>query len=329
MAVTAYWFHVAGQLRKGIDAFAAQRRAEGWVVEMAPVTLDGFPRAVTAHLNALALVDPAGPAWRADGVTVTIALFDPLNVVVAGPGFHRIALPGWSAILSAGQAQARIRLDTKGRPTTIALEAEALGLEQPGVDPLTLGRLGLAVDLLRPDPPGHQTASVAATLELRDLGLPDIPGLPLERRIALVQVEARLMGTPPDGPPLAALAAWSADGGTVELDRLVLDWAPLGLEGDGTLALDPRLQPLLATTVRIRGWGELLVRLVQAGLVEPGMAEGAKIMMAILARPDSQGRPTLTLPLAVQDGILTVGQVRVLQVPPLPIPASFSGGQVP
>ena len=33
VATTAYWFHVAGEVRKGLDAWVAGRRAAGWTVD--------------------------------------------------------------------------------------------------------------------------------------------------------------------------------------------------------------------------------------------------------------------------------------------------------
>lgn len=328
-SVTAYWFHVAGQMRKGIESFVEQCRAEGWVVELSPIRMGGFPLSVKAGLDNIRLAPPGGIAWRADSVTITIPLTDPLTIAVDSPGFHRLMTPNWSGILSARSAQARIHLSTEGKITAIAFESSTLALEQPGIDPLTAASVTLGVDWLNPPDPSHEKPSLALTLALRGLDLPDMSGLPLARRMESFQVEARLMGSLPDSPPLASLAAWSTDGGTLELDRISLDWPPLALDADGTLALDPGLQPLLATTARIRGGGEFVVRLVQAGLVEPGMAEAAKIMLALLARPDTQGRPTLTLPLTLQDGILTAGQVRVLKLSPIPIPPPYSGGHAP
>jgi hypothetical protein len=328
-AFTAYWFHVAGELRKGIDGFTAQKRAEGWRVSMDSIRMEGFPLTVTARLEGVDLRHPAGLSWHGDAMSVAIPLLNPLNISVSLPGMHVLGGFGRSAILSAGKADLGLHLDTDRGLAGLAFIGGALALEQPGMDPLTLAEIKLVYDRLNPPDPGHEHPSAGVTLALRGLDLPDISGLPLARRLETFQVEARVMGTIAGSPPLAALSAWSNDGGTVELDRIALDWAPLALEADGTLALDPALQPLIATTARIRGFGELVVRLVQAGLVEPGMASAAQIMLGILARPDEQGRPTLTIPVTLQDGILTAGQVRVMRVPPLPIPSPQSGASSP
>ena len=324
-AVTAYWFHAAGQVRKGLDAFTAQLRTEGWRVDMDSVRIGGFPIAVVARLEGVDLRSPAGLSWHGDRIAATIPLLTPLDITVDMPGAHILAGFGWSGVVSAATARTRLRLHPDGRLAGFAVTAETLALEQPGIDPLTLDGATITYDDLAPADPGHATPSVAMTLALRGLGLPDISGSPLPRRVDAVQVEARVMGTMASTAPLAALAAWSKEGGTIELDRLALDWSPLSLEADGTLALDADLQPLIAISARIRGAGDVMVRLARAGLVEPRMASTAQVMLTIMARPDAQGRSTLFVPLTLQDGLLSAGQVRLLRVPRLPIPAPGPG----
>jgi len=323
--LTAYWFHAAGEVRKGIQTVAAQYRAAGWIVELDSVALGGFPLAVTVRLDGVELRSPAGLSWHGEAVALTLPLLHPRDVTVDMAGQHILAGFGWSGILTAGTARAELRLGSRGDLAGLAVTASALVLEQPATEPLTLAGLCLAFDRLDSPAPGPLMPSAGLTLALRGLGLPHDAGLPLARSplarsIDGVQVEARVMGAIAAGPPLPALAAWRDGGGTIALDRIALDWQPLALEADGTLALDAALQPQLTARARIRGAGELVVRLVQAGLVEPDMAAAVQVMLAIWTRPDSQGRPTLPVPLTLRDGILSAGTIRVMRLPPLPIP---------
>lgn len=333
--LTAYWFHVAGEVRKGIQTVAAQYRAAGWIVELDSVALGGFPLAVTVRLDGVELRSPAGLSWHGEAVALTLPLLHPRDVAVDMAGQHILAGFGWSGILTAGTARTELRLGCHGDLAGLAVTAAALVLEQPGTEPLTLAGLTFTFDRLDTPAPGPLMPSAGLTLALRGLGLPHDSGLPLARfplaRFPLarfmdgVRVEARVMGPIAAGLPLSplpALAAWRDGGGTIALDRIALDWQPLALEADGTLALDSALQPRLTARARIRGAGELVVRLVQAGLVEPDMAAAAQVMLAIWTRPDSQGRPTLPVPLTLRDGILSVGTIRVMRLPPLPIPPS-------
>lgn len=319
-----YWFHVAGELRKGIDAFAQQRRTEGWIVELDDVRVDGFPGAVTARLGPLRLKNPAGLAWRTDGLAIRLHPLHPLDVTLDLAGQHLLSAPQLlggdaRAIVTAASAEVALRLTLDGEVGSVALSAAGLALETAGRDPLTAETLSFTLDRLNPTIVSHDQPSAAFTFAVAGLMLPELGG-PLERRVRAVQIEGRVMGTPPvGGPVLAALAAWSRDGGTVELDRIAVDWPPLAIDGDGTVALDPALQPLVATTAHVRGWGEFMVRMVQAGMIEPGMAAAAQTVLTILARPDGQGRSTLTLPVTLQDGQVSGGQIRLMRLPPLPI----------
>ena len=129
------------------------------------------------------------------------------------------------------------------------------------------------------------------------------------------------MGVIPPGPPAEAVAGWRDDGGTVELERLVLEWGPLELEASGTLALDPAMQPIGSLTAEIRGYAETLDALVQAGAAPPRDAAIAKVVLNLLAKtPPDGGPPVLTVPLTAQDGRLFVGPVALLELPPIEWP---------
>ncbi|WP_237051282.1 DUF2125 domain-containing protein [Magnetospirillum sp. ME-1] len=325
-AYTAYWFHVAGQLRKGVEDFAAARRADGWRLDFAPPATFGFPGTIGLDLGTFGLATPSGLEWRSDRVRLIVPALDPL-----GPGLdlgssHQLSLSdGWRGIVTATGANVRLRVDGDGDLHAFTFEAGRPVLEQAGAGPLSAERLAITYEWLNPPDPGHEKPSARFTLEGHAVDMPLPADLPLHRRLEAVRVEGRIMGTIPETAPLSALAAWSNAGGNVELDRLAVEWGALSLEGDGTFAFDPALQPLIATTARIRGWNEIIKRLTEARLMEPGMASAAEMLLAILARPDPQGRPTLTLALTLQDGALYAGQVKLLTLPPLPLIPPGSG----
>lgn len=324
---TLYWFHVAGELRKGVESFAAARRAEGWRVDFARGRGFGFPARIGLDLGETRLLSPAGLSWHSDGLRIAVPGLDPLHPVLELGSRHELALgEAWRGIVTAASATLRLQVDGDGDLHAFAFDAAAPVLEQPGRDPVLAASLAVTYDWLNPPDPGHETPSARFTLGLRGLDVAALAELPLGRRFETLQLEGRIMGTIPETAPLSALAAWSRDGGTVELDRFTVDWAPLSLDGDGTLAFDAALQPQIATTAHIRGWKDFMIRLAQARLIEPGVASAADFLLAVLSRPDEQGRPTLTLALTLQDGILYAGQAKLMRVPPLPIAPPSPGG---
>lgn len=317
----AYWFHAAGQLRKGVEDFAAHLRGRGAVVELGQGRLFGFPAEIGLDLGTMK-IEGGGWSWRAEHLRLVVPALDPLHPVLdLGPS-HTLALPdGSRALLTAASARASLRVDWDGDLGAFSFESESPALERPGAERLTAEHLSIGYDWLTPPDAEHQTPSARFTLAARGVDPVLPPGLPLERRLARLELEGRILGTIPETTPLAALAAWSNDGGSVEIDRLAADWAALSVEADGTLAFDPALQPLLALTARLRGWKDTMQTLIRAEMIEPGMAAGVETLLAILSRPDSQGRPTLTVSINFQDGALYVGQLKVAVLPPLPIPA--------
>ena len=110
-----------------------------------------------------------------------------------------------------------------------------------------------------------------------------------------------------------ALAAWSQGGGTVEVDSAALDWGPLKLAMNGTLALDRDLQPTAAMTAEVRGAAQTLSALQDQ--LKPNELNIARTVVAMLARPDGDGEPVIKAPLTIQHRGLFVGPLKLAPVP--------------
>jgi hypothetical protein len=78
------------------------------------------------------------------------------------------------------------------------------------------------------------------------------------------------------------------------------------------------MQPLAAGSLRIAGLAETLDVLTAAGMLQPGPAKLAQFMFGAVARPPSDGgRPEVKLPLAIQNGALNMGPIKLTQLPPI------------
>ena len=325
---TAYWFHVAGLVGKAAVQWSDERRAAGWQVAYDRLDVSGFPLRLVVRLDNPSLTAPGGLGWRAESLTLRAWPFHLGHVSLTAPGRHLLTFDGQAAAIAAAELAADLRLDSDGRLAHLRAAAGTVTVDGTG-DPAA-GADSLSLTLDRPaaaDPLTPQTPVLAFAAEAAGLRLPPLSGVTLGRRIAAATVTGRVLGpVPPAGPgtseaPLDALARWSAAGGTVAVDHLGLDWDPLGLDARGTLALDSRLQPLAAFSARMRGYAQLMDRLAEARMVDRGAANAAKLMLSLLARPDSQGRPAVPVPLTVQDGLLWLGPARIGAVPPIPWPA--------
>ena len=103
---------------------------------------------------------------------------------------------------------------------------------------------------------------------------------------------------------------------TLELRSVAAKWGPLGLTGDGTLALDKEMQPVVALSLAISGFAETLDALVASGLVDQKKAGLPRVILGALAR-NNNGTTSIKAPLTIQDGFLLIGPVKLLPVPPI------------
>lgn len=315
---TAYWFHAVGLMRKGVEDWAATRRSQGWEVEWATATGEGFPLHLGLALAAPHLQTPDGLWWRGDTLMLDCSPFDWTRLRAAAPGHHQGGQKGLELSLDASGAHADINLDRQGGLEDATLYLTGLRLSGPFPDALTMDGMVLTWDPLPvTGQSSHTTPTVRFSATAHGIALPALPTLPLDRSIGLVELSGHILGTLPMANPAEAVTRWSADGGTVELDHVGVEWAPMALEAQGTLALDPARQPLASLTARIRGFGPLMDRLVAAHMVPADTASTVKTVLALMAKPDPKGRPAVPVPVTLQDGGLYLGPARVARLPPL------------
>jgi hypothetical protein len=112
------------------------------------------------------------------------------------------------------------------------------------------------------------------------------------------------------------LSAWRDAGGALDVKEFDLDWPPIAVSGNGTLALDNGLQPMGAFTLKFRGFFEALDGLAAEGMVTRDQAGTARLVLGLLAkRPPEGGPPELTAPFTAQDRQLAVGPLKLMEIP--------------
>lgn len=337
-----YWWIAVDRLERGFAAWVEERRADGWTVTHGAPGFGGYPLRVRTSIADPDLAGPGDPPrwrWRGAGLVLGVALWRPREIRFSSPGRHRLAIghDGRTETVDAVAASVvgRARTGADGRLESLVLEAasvDAVGSRMVGR--LHIGRLDAA--LFVPGSPGGEAARADGTeppgpflsLETRDVVLPEGRRYPLGRAVPAFALEAKLLGEVAIEPTLSAsLAAWRDSGGTVEVVRLDTIWGKFDLSADGTLALDKVLQPVIAMTARVRGYRETVDALVAAGYVRDRDAMAAKLVLNVIARATPGGAARLTVPVTVQDGVLSAGPVRLLRVPPIDWrKGAFSGG---
>ncbi len=306
LAVTAdslAWSWATHRIETGFAAWLADRRAEGWSATAGPPTRGGWPFRAEATFPDVAVA--GGLSWQADRVRVRLDPLQPKVLTVALEGRQRIQLGALPAVtLTAPTLTVLAPLDDSAGPVTlraIALRAEAAGWSA------TAARTTLRIL------PGLVAA------EVESVGLPAGPQWPFGREIASVTATARLEGPFPaiaDDLPRRA-AAWRDAGGRLVVTQSAIRWGALDAHGSGDATLDPALQPRASFVVQLAGYPDTIAALAQSGAIRPNDARVATTLLGLLAQTPPGGKPEVTVPLTLREGVLSAGSFPFAWVPGL------------
>lgn len=307
-----YWYAVAGLIRDEIEGFAEARRAEGFGVAYEDLAIGGFPGRFVATLTGPSLARPgsdgaAGWRWSAARLTAEARPFALDRIAVALPEAQRLDYEGAVIELTLKRGVVHVTL-ADGTPASLAIEADGVAL----VTPRGLFSLAAMTGLIR----RGAESPLAVEFDGRGLTLaPDARAI-LGREITALGVTASVDGALPEDLSGPALAAWSAAGGTVEIERLTLEWGVVEVAAEGTLTLDGELRPEAAFSAEIAGYGGLLDLLAESGGMKPRDASFAKTFLNLMAKRKS-GRRVIQTAVTAQNGKLFVGPLPLIGLAPI------------
>jgi hypothetical protein len=318
------WRGVASSLELNVLAWQAQQRAEGVEVDWARMAIAGFPFGWEVEFDdaVIARREPTFREWRARRLEAAMRPWRPGELALRFPGRQRVTRDTpWRATetieFAATRPEGWVRLE-RGRAVELRLDLGGLTARRLP-DDTTASAERLRFVGTRVEPPDERSGeSLRAALDIDELAVPQGPP-GFAERIRAFGLEFALRGAfDAERRPREAVAAWRDAGGTLEIRRLALDWAPLLLAGDGTLAIDAENRPLGAFTLRIAGYAETVDAIAGAGALRPREAAAIKAALNLLARQEGEGRREVRLPLSMQDGRLSIAGFTVHRLEPLP-----------
>lgn len=315
------WFLLAVGLRDIATNWIEDQRSSGWAIALDEPRLHGFPGWPKVDLTSVVVTAPledGGWTWQAEIITLLPATFDLTKLTVRAPGTHAISTPGmapetWTAV--AEQMDLEIDLDSSGKWQGAQLDLGDAELRDSAERPfIGVERIGLSLTLTNRDiGPNDVFTHFSAAADVIRLGMRVAP---FERTVRAVRLDADLVGPIVPGRLSDALNAWRTGGGTLEVRRVLLDWPPLTIAADGTMALDNRLQPIGAFSTRITGFNDTLRAMESGGFIPHGQAASAQVILGLLAEtPRGSDEPELAVPLSIQDQRLSIGPFDLMDVP--------------
>lgn len=290
---TAYWYSIAAQVRSGIQDWAADRTTDGWIVELGSPDVSGFPFRIDVRLQTPRLAGPERKwAWVLPNVQASARPWRLQQVNIAASGLHDVEAGGQRTEIQLARADGDLTLSA-GRFGSAVVRLEGVDLRRDGFPPLQADRLTGRLVLLPPSGEEKEDRDIAIAVDAREVTLPNVWRPALGSRVTRFSLDAKVLGKIVPGTTLPeTLSRWRDNGGTVEISALALDWQTLSLMGDGTLALDPHLQPQGAMTAEIAGIEKTADALIAAGVINARTAFAAKVANRAL----SWGKGSVRLP---------------------------------
>jgi hypothetical protein len=165
-------------------------------------------------------------------------------------------------------------------------------------------------------------AGTAFALSAEAISLPATVRWPLGRAVTALAADGVVAGRIPRiQAPVPWATAWRDGGGSVQLQRVSVDWGPLHVSGSATLALDEQLQPMGAGISHLAGYGATLDALAAGGTLSRSAATAAKAVLSLLANaPVDDETADVEVPLTLQYRTLSMRQVPLVRLPEIDWP---------
>lgn len=321
-AYTGYWFWLAQTFQENLALWVDQQRAMGYRMSYAAGEPGGYPLSIHIALSEVAIDSPPGQApWRVDTASkvLSIAPWAPLSLRILDGDRPTACNLRWVAGgrnfgMSIDGMDLRIRLSTAGDLPAIAISGTSAGVTEQGREIAGLTQPSGSVDLLQATTDTQSSVDFLLSAHGIDFVPPEQGGAKAVETYDWL-VAGQIKGPVPLAPLPEALAAWSSEGGHVELTQFNANWeATTTVSGDGTVALDPTLQPVGAFSAVVRGYNEAVDAAVGRGVMTAAQGTAVKLWLGARAEKDERGLK-VKLPLTIQDGFVSMGPIKLAQVP--------------
>jgi hypothetical protein len=339
IVVTAAWFFFVLQTQRAIIQWAEIQRENGVDITWQDLRFTGYPLRIDVQIGTPQMIvrqRNRRVIWEPSLLTFKLSSITPHVIDFVSPGAHDLQFASdnaaWSAVIEAETLEGQAKFPPDGYQRIEQLVGQFAGVRVTPfawVDPVTIEQGNFEATLraatpIDPDAVHPRGNSFEFALAARDIGLPKdlLDGYALAALGPLISefsTEVLVKGELAIGSAdIDTLTAWRDGGGTVEITSIELQWGPLRITADGTLALDGDLQPVGSFATRIAGLQQFISAMETGGVLSPSDAAIARITLAVLTRPAEDGGPNRAeIPITLQERILRLGPIALIELPPI------------
>ncbi|MBT7779123.1 MAG: DUF2125 domain-containing protein [Rhodospirillales bacterium] len=314
MSYVGFWFYTADQITSQMENWTPP---PGHDVQWQSLSINGFPFQLAVELEKLTATDGHGNQWSTDHVDLAMRRWDWRAMTFNVPGSQEIVLrrTGGTHTLWLDSEPFGGIVSSSGAFT---LNSTGLNLRDDRDESIFADSIRIQAEITPQASTDLEKRSGYLWFSLNGIQTDLLSQLSLGNRIDIAAGEVELYGPLPHALKTSPVSRWQAAGGIAEVRSFRLDYGPMNVHTEGTLALDKGLQPVGAFTARIRGFGAIIDILEYNGTLGNGEALTAKFVLSALAQTDSTtNQNTLEIPISIQDRFLYAGPLKLTRVPPV------------
>ena len=305
------WLWAWSRLGSQVDRAIARHEAAGGTFSASELTVGGFPFSLGVAAQDVVVVQPDGVTWQSPKISGRTDLWALDRIRLSADDGVEIAVPiaaGLTAVTAISErGSGEIDHDFGQTAATLTLHFDDVEV-QPSSGP-SAAAATVAFVVVGADPQrAAQSNDISLSIDATAVMLPQADRIGLSGAIEALGATLSTVGPPPPAFHRGALDYWRRAGGSVQVDRLHLQWGALGLDGQGSVTLDERLQPLARLNTEIRGLTPTLSALMQSGTLSTGAAAAIGLSVGFLGGPAGQEGGT-ALAIEVADRRISVGSV--------------------
>ena len=302
-----WYFHLEKTILNKMDNWIAKEEQKGATIVYKNRSTSGFPFALRLSIEEPSIVLADGTAWRSANMTAAIVPLMPGYIEINAAGQHALTIFGRLYDLDAKKAQATLDLKRTGGLDAVNFVISGLKVEDVAVSGV-IAEMASTMD-------ADSAAGLSIKIVASDIMLPEKSIVGLEAGPISGEISLRVSKVEAIGGSRLSLTTWRDQGGVVDVDVKALKWPPLDMNGSATIALDGAMQPEFAGVIKSTGLLQILEGLRETGRVKPDAAVAARFMLGMLGKKRADGALEWSVPVSVQNRILSLGTIGVMSLP--------------
>ncbi len=332
LAYSGYWYYIARTIEDRMARVSHDLKASGYDLDYEDVSVSGYPYRFVVEMGDARLQSKGRDGMLSAETPLLQAITQPWKpdhwIVIAEKARTDLVLKR-SETLEIVSESSLIRgslvfIDGALARTGIEMENVTLSSPSQSFRPMEVEKMEIHIrrtHIERADTPSKdglfeaKIADVALTLRNAVISGEGSPAL--GKKIAKFDLDTTLRGTRPLAWSAEELAVWRDSGGTLDLNRLALEWGRLSIKADGDFALDEAFRLLGAVTLHIKGADALIGHLAARDMISAENAVIARESLTFMQLAAGGEDQPLELPILIQDGVISAGPIPIAEIDPV------------